>query len=53
MNVVYAIAIIALFAAAVGVFFEYLLHEKYEAWWRRANEEFRRGLDSLYQERGW
>lgn len=53
MIVVLVVAIVALFAALVGVFFDYLLHDHYLAWWRQAKTGIQQGLDSFYQERGW
>lgn len=53
MIVVLVLAMIALFAAAVGVFFDYALHDRYATWWRRAKTGVQEGLDGFYQERGW
>ena len=53
MNVVYAVAIIALVAVSAAVFFDYLLHDRYVAWWQQAKTGIQQGLEGFYQERGW
>ena len=51
MIVVTVLGLVALLGVTVGVFFDYLLHDRYMAWWHGAKTGVQHGVDGFYQER--
>ena len=47
------VLLVAGWIAAAAVWLDPFLHARYIAAWQRVEEEARRGLDGIYQERDW